>query len=94
LAIGATLALAGVLRPQQRLAIARQDVEQLGQFPLIAAPKMNVEGQMLNTTIVALLHERDLNDRKARITRVSGAALVLGFIGVGSLAVVLGLALP
>jgi len=92
LAAGATLAVAGVLRPQQRLAIAREDLESFGQFPLIAEPKMHVEGRMLNTTVTALVHERALNDRKARLTRLAAAALVVGFSGVGLLAVLAGVA--
>jgi hypothetical protein len=92
LAVSALRSVAGVLRPQARLAIDRSELERFGEFPLIATPKMEVEGRLLNTTIDALLHERSLNDRKGRLTRRAGAVLALGFTGVGLQAIVLGMA--
>ena len=73
LAVSALLSVAGVLRPQARLAIDRSELERFGEFPLIATPKMQVEGQLLNATIDAVLHERSLNERKGRLTRRAGA---------------------
>jgi hypothetical protein len=92
LAISALLSVAGVLRPQARLAIDRSELERFGEFPLIATPKMEVEGRLLNTTVDALLHERALNDRKGKMTRHAGLTLALGFAGVGLQAIVLGIA--
>jgi hypothetical protein len=92
LATSALLSVAGVLRPQPRLAIARSELERFGEFPLIASPTMEVEGRLLNTTIEALLHERSLNDRKGRLTRRAGVVLAIGFTGVGLQATVLGIA--
>jgi hypothetical protein len=92
LAVSALLSVAGVLRPQARLAIDRSELERFGEFPLIAAPTMDVEGRLLNTTVDALLHERSVNDRKGRLTRRAGAVLALGFTGVGLQAMVLGIA--
>lgn len=91
LAAGAVLAVAGVLRPQQRLAIATQELERFGQFPVIAAPRIEIQGRMINTVVEALVHERGLNDRKARLSRYTGAALAAGFGGVAAQALVLGL---
>ena len=91
LAAGAMLAVAGVLRPQQRLGIATEELERFGEFPLIAASRMEIQGRMINTLIEALVHERRLNDRKARLTRYTGIALALGFAGVAGEALVLGL---
>ena len=47
---------------------------------------------MMNTLIEALAHERALNERKARLTRVAAAALALGFVAVAAQAVTLGIA--
>ena len=53
---------------------------------------MQVEGRLLNTTVEALLHERDLNDRKGEDdARHAGLMLALGFAGVGLQAMVLGI---
>jgi hypothetical protein len=91
LAGSALLSVAGVLRPQPRLAISGSEIERFGEFPLIAGPKIEIEGSMINTTIEALLHERALNDRKGRLTRGAALALAIGFSGVGLQAVVLGI---
>ena len=91
LAGAAVLALAGVLRPQQRLAIASSALPQFGEFPLIAQPRVDIQGQMINTMVEALQHERRLNDRKARLTRLTALALAAAFTGVAAQAVLLGL---
>lgn len=91
LAGAAVLALAGVLRPQQRLAISSAALPQFGEFPLIGLPRMDVQGQMINTMVEALQHERRLNDRKARLTRLTALALAAAFAGVAAQAVTLGL---
>jgi len=90
LAVAATVAVGGVLLPQPRLTISLDDVRLFREFPLIAAPKMDVQGQMLTTAIEALAAERRLNDRKARLTRYAARALVVGFIAVAAMAVTLG----
>jgi hypothetical protein len=90
LAVAATLAVGGVLQPQSRMAISLDEVRRFREFPLIAGPKMDVQGQMLTTTIGALVAERRLNDRKARLTRYAARALVVGFIAVAAMAVTLG----
>jgi hypothetical protein len=91
LAAGAVLAVAGVLRPQERLAIATQELERFGEFPLIASPRIEIQGRMINTVVEGLIHERRLNDRKARLTRYAGLALAGGFTGVAAQALALGL---
>jgi hypothetical protein len=90
LAVAATLAVGGVLQPQSRMAISLDEVRRFREFPLIAGPKMDVQGQMLTTTIEALVAERRLNDRKAMLTRYAARALVVGFIAVAAMAVTLG----
>jgi hypothetical protein len=86
LTAAAVLGLAGVLRPQPRLDIAAEELRGFGSFPLIAASRMEIQGQMVNTLVDALLHERALNDRKARLTRRTGVALAIGYAGVAGVA--------
>ena len=85
------VALVGVLRPQPRLALAMDEIRRFSEFPLIATPTVEVQGTMMNTLIDALAHERALNERKARLTRVAAAALAVGFVAVAAQAVTLGL---
>ena len=47
---------------------------------------------MMNTLIEALAHERALNERKARLTRVAAVGLAVGFASVAAQAVTLGIA--
>jgi hypothetical protein len=91
LTAAAVIGLAGVLRPQPLLALAPGELQQFGQFPLLAAGRITVQGQMLNTLIEALLHERALNDRKARLTRWTALALAAGYtcVAAGALTVAL-----
>jgi hypothetical protein len=86
LTAAAGFGLGGVLRPQQRLDIAQQELQSFGSFPLIAASRMEIQGRMINTLIEALLHERERNDRKARLTRLTSLALAVGYAGVAAVA--------
>jgi hypothetical protein len=86
LTAAAGLGLGGVLRPQQRLDIAVEELRSFGAFPLIAASRMEIQGLMLNTLIEALIHERERNDRKARLTRLTSLALAIGYGGVAVVA--------
>src|SRR4051794_2359709 len=54
LTAAATLAVGGVLRPQPRLSIAIDDIRRFRDFPLIATPKVEIQGEMLATVIDAL----------------------------------------
>ena len=90
LALAAGLAVGGVLRPQRRLAVPIDEIETFGRFPLLGAAKMDVQGQVLVTTIRALDAERATNDRKAALTRYAALALVAGFVAVALLAVTVG----
>ena len=87
LTAAATLAVGGVLRPQPRLSIAIEDIRQFRDFPLIATPKLEIQGQMLATTVDALAVERTINDRKARLSRWAARALVAGYLAVAAMAV-------
>ena len=87
LAAAATLAVGGVLRPQPRLGIAMDEIRRFKDFPLIAAPRIEIQGQTLAATIEALGAERAINDRKARLTQWTGRALVAGYAAVAAMAV-------
>jgi hypothetical protein len=91
LAVASLVALVGVLRPQPRLALAMAEIRRFPEFPLIAEPKLEIQGTMMNTLIDALEHERGLNDRKARLTRIAAGSLAVGFVAVAAQAVTLGL---
>jgi hypothetical protein len=91
LGVASLVALVGVLRPQPRLALAMDEIRRFSEFPLIATPTVEVQGTMMNTLIEALAHERALNERKARLTRVAAVALAVGFVSVAAQAVTLGL---
>jgi hypothetical protein len=82
LAAGAILAVFGVLRPQERLAIARAEIRHFSEFPLIATAPMDIQGRMINTLTEALDRERLVNDRKARLTQLAALALVIGLLSV------------
>jgi hypothetical protein len=86
LTIAAVLALTGVLRPQARLDIAESELRGFASFPLIAESRMEIQGRLINTFVEALLHERTINDRKARRTRATAVALAVGYLGVASVA--------
>jgi hypothetical protein len=92
LGVASLVALIGVLRPQPRLALAMEEIRRFSEFPLIAQPTVAVQGTMMNTLIDALDHERTLNERKARLTRLAAAILAVGFVAVAAQAVTLGLA--
>jgi hypothetical protein len=92
LGVASLVALVGVLRPQPRLALAMEEIRRFSEFPLIAEPTVTVQGTMMNTLIEALEHERTLNERKARLTRLAAGILAVGFVAVAAQAVTLGLA--
>ena len=82
LAAGAVLAVFGVLRPQERLAISRAEIRHFAQFPLISTSPMEIQGRMINTLVEAFERERHLNDRKAKLTQLAALALVIGLVSV------------
>jgi Na+/H+-dicarboxylate symporter len=82
LATGAVLAVLGVLRPQEHLAISRSEVKRFSEFPLIATARMEIQGRMMNTLIEAFERERRVNDSKARLTQYAAVALVVGLAAV------------
>ena len=83
LGVASLVALVGVLRPQPRLALAMDEIRRFSEFPLIATPIVEVQGTMMNTLIEALAHERALNERKARLTRVAAGRARRGLRGRG-----------
>jgi hypothetical protein len=92
LGTAALIALIGVLRPQRRIGVTIEAIRGFASFPLIAQPTVEVQGMMINTLIEAIEHERGLNDRKSRLTRLAAASLTVGFVGVAAQAVTLGVA--
>jgi hypothetical protein len=92
LGVASLVALIGVLRPQPRLALTMEEIRRFSEFPLIAAPTVEVQGTMMNTLIEALGVERALNERKARLTRIAALCLAVGFVAVAAQAVTLGIA--
>ena len=92
LGTAALVALIGVLRPQPRIGVTLDAIRGFAAFPLIAQPTVEVQGMMINTLIEAIEHERGLNDRKSRLTRLAAASLSVGFVGVAAQAVTLGIA--
>jgi hypothetical protein len=92
LGAAALVALVGVLRLQPRVAVTLDAIRGFAAFPLIAQPTVEVQGMMINTLIGAIEHERALNDRKSRLTRLAAAGLGVGFVGVAAQAVTLGVA--
>jgi hypothetical protein len=87
LAAGSVIAVLGVLRPQQRLAIARSELHRFAEFPLIATPPIEIQGRMITTLVDALEHEREVNDRKAMLSRLAGLALAAGLVAVAGQAI-------
>jgi hypothetical protein len=86
LAAAAVLAVAGALLPRPRLQIDNSAIREFASFPLIAAAKIQIEGQLLSTLIDELDFERRRNDKKATFGRFSGVALIVGFVAVAALA--------
>jgi hypothetical protein len=80
LATAAVLAILGVLRPQQRVAIAPSEIEAFGRLPLIATPRVQIQGRMINTLAEALLVDRRINDHKARLIKRTASVLAVGLI--------------
>ena len=87
LAAAAILAVAGVLRPQPHLGVSMEEVRRFPEFPLIATTKLDIQGEMLVTSVNALGHEREVNDRKASRSAYVARALVAGYAAVAAMAV-------
>jgi hypothetical protein len=91
LAAAAILAVAGVLRPQPHLGVSMEEVRRFPEFPLIATNRLDIQGEMLVTSVSALSHEREINDRKASWSTYAARALVAGYAAVAGMAVLLAL---
>jgi hypothetical protein len=87
LAVGSVIAVLGVLRPQQRLAVARSELRRFTEFPLLSTPPVEIRGRMISTFVDALENERRVNDRKASLSRLAGFALAVGLLGVAGQAI-------
>jgi hypothetical protein len=86
LAVGAAVAVVGVLRPQPVLDISTDELRRFPEFPLVATSKLDIQGRMLATMVNILLRERQDNTKKAKVTRVAVAALVAGYAAVVAMA--------
>jgi len=91
LAAAVMMFVGGILRPQPRLAIATEQIRAFARPPLIFEEKLKIQGNMLATLGEALARERQINDRKARLSTYAGGALLVGVAGVGAQALVLAL---
>ncbi len=91
LAAAAVLAVGGVLRPQPQLSVSTEELQRFPELPLIAASKLDIQGEMLATTVDAIAFERAVNDRKASRTTHAARALVAGYAAVAAMAVILAL---
>jgi hypothetical protein len=89
LVVGALIAVFGVLRPQERRAITVSALRKFSEFPLVASPPVEVQGRMIVTLVNALEHERYVNNRKAKLSRLAGLALAVGLTGVALQALVM-----
>jgi hypothetical protein len=87
LATSALIAVIGVLRPQEHLGVTRSQLRRFSQFPLLATPRVEIQGNMIATVVASFESERDLNDRKARYTHHAALALGIGLLGVTAEAV-------
>ena len=87
LAGGAGLSIGGVLRPQPHLGLSMDEIRQFRQFPVLATQRIDIQGQMLATLVDALSVEREINDRKARLTQYAARTLVGGYGAVAAMAV-------
>jgi hypothetical protein len=91
LASAATLAIGGVLRPQTRLAIRTEQVQQFAAPPWVSADPVQIKGNMLASLAQSLEKERLLNDGKARLADRAACALLVGLLALAGQALVLGL---
>jgi hypothetical protein len=87
LAGAAALSIGGVLRPQPHLRLSMDEIRRFREFPVIATQRMEIQGQMLATLVEALAAEREINERKARLTQFAARALVGGYVAVAAMAV-------
>jgi hypothetical protein len=92
LVVAAAVAVLGVLLPQRFLGINQSELARFAYFPLVGAEKAEIQGRMLRTvTEDVITVERERNDRKARLTKVSAVALGVGLVGIAGQAITLGL---
>jgi len=92
LGAAAVLAIGGVLRPQGRLMLSRHQLKEFSKRPLITTPRVQIQGRMIQTLTDALQTEREVNDRKAKLTRYAALALVGGLVGLVAEGIVLTIA--
>jgi hypothetical protein len=91
LGAAAILAVGGVLRPQPQLSVSLEQIQRFPEFPLLASSKLDIQGEMLATTVGAIEFERRINDRKATRTAQAARALIAGYAAVAAMAVLLSL---
>jgi hypothetical protein len=92
LATSAVIAVLGVLRPQERLGITRSQLREFSKFPLLDTPPVEIRGNMITTFVDAFDREREINDRKAKLTFYAAVGLGIGLFGVTGEAVTVALA--
>jgi hypothetical protein len=87
LLVAAAIAVVGVLRPQPYLAVGRSELE----MPTTVPDKTHLQARMLATINNILPTERDQNNTKATLTKISACALGVGLLGIAGQAATLGL---
>jgi hypothetical protein len=92
LVIAAGVAVVGVLRPQRYLGIEESQLKEFARFPLLGETKAKIQGRTLLTLSDDVIPvERERNDNKASLTKVSAIALAVGLVGIAGQAFTLGL---
>jgi hypothetical protein len=91
LAAAAALAVGGVLRPMQRHVVETAQVREFGDSRWLAAPKVEVQGNMVVSLGDTLERERQLNDARARLATAATLALLVGLVAVAAQALTLGI---
>jgi hypothetical protein len=91
LAAAAALAIGGVLRPVERLVLGTEQVIEFGELRWLTRPKVEVQGEMIETLGKALERERKLNTARAQLATWAAVALLVGLLAVAGQALTLGI---
>jgi len=78
LVAGAFIAIRGLLRPQQTLALRRADVERFADGDLVLAESIEVKRTLIRTYGAELVAEEDRNNRKLSVVNRAGLLLMIG----------------
>ncbi len=85
------LAVVGVLMPQKYRGFGRGELRAFARAAAQAMPQLEVHQRMLGAIAIMLDQNRAVNDCKARLTKLVGGLLAVGFGAVAAEAITLGL---